>query len=144
MESFTVSDCRKILTAAKLVVLALLGACSASAAKRVSLLFHSGFRRIVFTLPEINKKSTTVKNNDLSGYEKATIYWTGSLSVDGCEWTVKIDSTNKYYHPDVLNSSFMQDGLDVMIKYEITDNYFSCLVNPQALKIIHVLDIQVQ
>lgn len=87
-----------------------------------------------------NSKSNG-KNNDDS-YANATIRWTGQIAVDGCDWVVTIDSSKVNYHPDVLNSSFQQDGLKVKIKFEETKANYACGMNPAAMKVIHVLDIR--
>ena len=69
----------------------------------------------------------------------ATIVW-GMREVDGCDWCVRIDSTN-YFHPETLDSAFMQDQLPVQIVYTLTCNNYSCgAIN--GIPIINVVSIE--
>ncbi len=67
----------------------------------------------------------------------ATIAWTGSVAVDGCDWCVKTDSVN-YYHPDLLDTAFQYDQLNVKITYELASDKFRCGFS--GIPIIHIVD----
>lgn len=75
------------------------------------------------------------------GYKEAEIIDAGIVAADGCDWVIRVDDTN-YYHPDVLDDSFKQNGLEVKICYEITNDNFICGFNATGLKVIHVIDIR--
>lgn len=49
---------------------------------------------------------------------------TGSVAVDGCDWTIAIDG--KVYHPENLDTFFKQDSLTMYMDYQLTGDTFIC------------------
>lgn len=70
----------------------------------------------------------------------AIIEYSGMIAADGCDWVVKIDSIS--YHPDVLDSAFKKENLQVNICYQETSDRFSCGLLPGGIPVIHILEIK--
>lgn len=70
----------------------------------------------------------------------ATIEYSGMVAADGCDWVIRIDSVS--YHPDVLDSAFKKENLDVTICYQETADRFSCGMLPGGIPVIRILDIK--
>ena len=71
----------------------------------------------------------------------ATIVWSGPVAADGCDWLVKTDSVT-FYHPDVLDTDFQHDGLNVKIKFTQTNQRFACGFSNMGPYVIHVISIR--
>jgi len=71
---------------------------------------------------------------------QAKVAWTGDVAADGCDWCIQTDSLH-FYHPDVLDSVFKYDQLNVTVSYEITGEKFICGWGT-SLPVIHIIDIR--
>lgn len=95
---------------------------------------------IVFILSCSKEKSCekcTENNNSFN----ATIVYSGPVETDGCGWLVRIDSTH-LYHPDLLDSAFQHDQLEVKITYDLTSGKYICGIAALQLPIIHITSIK--
>jgi len=70
----------------------------------------------------------------------AKVVWEGDVAVDGCDWCIQTDSLHAY-HPDALDSTFLYDGLPVILSYELTGEEFICGFGAH-LPVIHITEIR--
>lgn len=102
--------------------------------------------RLIFLIVSIlffscHKEDSCKNCKTEKGYVDATILDTGPLASDGCSWVVRIGD-DLYYHPDALNTAFMQNNLNVRICYELTADQFHCGIAGNGMPVIHVLEIR--
>ncbi|QKJ31197.1 hypothetical protein HQ865_16015 [Mucilaginibacter mali] len=69
------------------------------------------------------KKSDKADPNHLVKVE-ATVYNSGVVAADGCDWTIKVGDVS--YHPDNLGNDFKVDAQKVIIDAQIMDQKFIC------------------
>lgn len=65
-------------------------------------------------------------NNTTGKKVSATVIYTGELSLDGCGWLVKIDSTNVTYSPVTLSDTYKKNNLPVVISYNLLTSKYHC------------------
>ncbi len=65
------------------------------------------------------------KDNNAVKELSATIIYTGELSLDGCGWLIKIDSTNAY-SPVNLPDTYKKNNLPVVINYNLLASKYHC------------------
>ncbi|MGL1409620.1 hypothetical protein ACSTIX_24200, partial [Vibrio parahaemolyticus] len=56
----------------------------------------------------------------------ATIIYLGPLGVHGCDALIRIEGSNKYYHPVNLDSLHKINGLKIYADYTLTGDSFAC------------------
>lgn len=69
------------------------------------------------------KKSDKQDSSRLVKME-ATIYNSGPVAADGCDWTIKVGDVS--YHPDNLTEDLKITGQKVIIDAQILDQQFIC------------------
>lgn len=54
-----------------------------------------------------------------------TIYYSGSLQTDGCDWVIQLADGNNY-HPLSLGTDYQISGQKIMLNYNFTPDTFIC------------------
>lgn len=69
-----------------------------------------------------------------------TIYYSGSLQADGCDWVIQLADGNNY-HPLSLSTDYQISGQKIIVNYNFTPDTFICgwavklpIININAIK----------
>ena len=81
-------------------------------------------------------------NEPDNGLEPAIIHDTGRIEVDGCSWLVETSDT--LYSPTNLEAEHKEDGLHVLITYDILTDTLKCGFTPSMFSKIEIKEIRKQ
>jgi len=96
---------------------------------------------LVFLFFSCEKDRSCEGCNSGNDYKDAVIVYTGPVQGDGCDWVVKTGA-NQYYHPDILETEFKVNELNVKISYELTNDEFRCGIRASVMPVIHIRKIK--
>lgn len=99
------------------------------------------FLVMAFLLFSCKKDRLCKACNSETGFKHAVIIYTGPVEGDGCDWVVQIGA-DQYFHPDVLDTEFKENELNVKICYELATDKFQCGIAGIGMPVIHVLKIK--
>ena len=80
-----------------------------------------------------------VNTSPLDSSGLATVRFTGDVAVDGCGWTLEIDSTT--FKPINLPGTYEFDGLYVVSDFNVLDQREPCGLNPDGPRQMQIQDL---
>lgn len=70
----------------------------------------------------------------------AQVIYSGPIALDGCGWL--IETAQETYMPELLDSSFQIDSLQIFINYDLLGYRSACGLVPDAFETIEITHIE--
>ena len=78
--------------------------------------------------------------NKTTSLTAAQVIYSGPIALDGCGWL--IETAQETYMPELLDSSFQIDSLQIFINYDLLGFRSACGLVPDAFETIEITHIE--